>query len=130
MNETRTFVLDKLVADGIVESTEKQGGIVNYEVLEGQALLDALVNKLAEEIAEYKESRDPKELAQVHAVFRELVTRLGMTIDELDDLESRNQDKIGGFKMGHYVHTITLPANNKWAEYYAADPTRFPEIKS
>lgn len=124
----RTFRLDKLVRDGIVKSTEDQGGIVDYVVVTGQHKTDLLLAKLKEETAEFDVSRQPAELAQILGVILAIADELGFTQEELLAIEQVKQQKMGGYDAGHFVRTITLPEDNHWAKYYAADPDRFPEI--
>jgi predicted house-cleaning noncanonical NTP pyrophosphatase (MazG superfamily) len=57
MSKTRSFRLNKLVRDKIVQSTEAQGGTVKYEQLEGKELTRALVQKLIEEAQEINVSK-------------------------------------------------------------------------
>jgi predicted house-cleaning noncanonical NTP pyrophosphatase (MazG superfamily) len=74
--KTRTFKLDKLVRDKIVESTEAQGGVVKYEQLKGAKLRRALVEKLIEETQELKMkgSLSSDELADIKGVLKMVTT--------------------------------------------------------
>ena len=45
--------------------------------------------------------------------------------------KSKNKNaKNGAFKKGHFIEQLCLPTDSKWANYYADDPERFPEVKS
>jgi predicted house-cleaning noncanonical NTP pyrophosphatase (MazG superfamily) len=130
MTKTRTFKLNKLVRDKIVESTEAQGGMVKYEKLQGKKLTQALVNKLIEESQELKNSNlSAEELADIKELLIALRENLKIHAGELEDKRRQKAAANGRFKQGHFIHELTLPADNKWAKYYAADPKRFPEVK-
>jgi len=127
----RTFRLDKLVRDKIVESTEAMGGSADHHVLEGEALTTALRNKLDEEIAELKNGQESslEKLADIREVIEAMAVDLGHTITELHALQYDKRRKIGGFASEHFVETVSLPEDNQWVDYYAGDPDRFPEVK-
>lgn len=126
----RTFKLSKLVRDKIVQSTEAQGGTVEYHTLRGKKLTKALLTKLTEEANELKASDlNVGELADLQELVDALLEHLGMTKDLLSKQQKEKRLRNGAFKKGHFIDSLTLPAGNKWAKYYAADPKRFPEIK-
>lgn len=128
--KTRTFKLNKLVRDKIVESTEAQGGVVNYKKLSGQKLTDALVKKFIEEAEELKVSElSVDELADLKEIIEQIAKDLKIRDKELTAAQAEKRVKNGGFTKGHFIKTINLPADNKWTKYYAAEPKRFPEIK-
>jgi predicted house-cleaning noncanonical NTP pyrophosphatase (MazG superfamily) len=127
---TRTFKLNKLVRDKIVENTQAQGGTVKYEQLKGKELTGALVAKLIEEAQEMKKSGlTAEELADIKEVLIALRENLKIHAGELEDIRRKKATTNGRFKEGHFIHELSLPADNKWAKYYAADPERFPELK-
>jgi len=49
---SRTFRLDKLVRDKIVQKTQDDGGSVKFRVIKGKELNQALLRKLVEEAQE------------------------------------------------------------------------------
>jgi predicted house-cleaning noncanonical NTP pyrophosphatase (MazG superfamily) len=129
--KTRTFKLNKLVRDNIVQSTEDQGGSVKYKTLSGKKLTDALLKKLIEEATELKTNDlSVGELADLKELVDALAAHLGVEKTFLSTRQVVKRKQNGAFKKGYFIDTVTLPANNKWAKYYAADPKRFPEIKS
>ena len=129
--QSRTFRLNKLVRDKIVETTEAAGGTVEYRILEQQELLDALYAKLDEEMTELKEGSEPnlEKLADIREVIDAIAVQLGHRKLELDSVQYDKRRKAGGFAAGRFVETVTLPADHEWAQYYAADPERFPEVE-
>jgi predicted house-cleaning noncanonical NTP pyrophosphatase (MazG superfamily) len=128
--KTRTFKLDKLVRDKIVESTEAQGGKVKYKILKGDELTGALVDKLIEEAQELKNADlSVGELADIKELLIAIKESLDIPESELEEVRRKKADANGSFKKGHFIEELSLPAENKWSKYYAADPERFPEVK-
>jgi predicted house-cleaning noncanonical NTP pyrophosphatase (MazG superfamily) len=126
----RTFKLNKLVRDKIVQLHLDMGGGVEHKTLKGTELNEALVQKLIEEAVELKNSElSAGELADLQEIIDQLAKNLGITEEELAAKQKAKREKTGGFEKGHFINTVTLPADNKWADYYAKDPTRFPEVK-
>lgn len=129
--KTRTFRLNKLVRDKIVELNIGYGGTVNYKKIKGRKLTAALVDKLIEEAKELKASDlSADELADLKEITEQIAKNLKITDKELIKAQTQKRQKNGGFSKGHFIETLTLPADNKWAKYYAADPKRFPGINS
>ncbi|MDB5161140.1 MAG: uncharacterized protein JWO96_520 [Candidatus Saccharibacteria bacterium] len=129
--KARSFKLNKLVRDKIVESTEGQGGTVNYKTLQGEALTKALVTKLIEESKELQGSDlSAGEIADLKEIIEQIAKNLKIADEELTQVQAEKRQKNGGFTKGHFIETLILPAGNQWAKYYAADPKRFPEIKT
>jgi predicted house-cleaning noncanonical NTP pyrophosphatase (MazG superfamily) len=128
--KTRTFKLNKLVRDKIIQSTEAQGGKVTYRQLKGKELRRALVDKLIEEAQELQSSRlSAEELADIKELLIALRETLKIHAGELEDARRKKADTNGRFKKGYYIEELTLPADNKWAKYYAKYPERFPEVR-
>lgn len=125
----RTFQLDKLVRDNIVPFTKARGGSADYELLEREALQKALVEKIIEEAKELQDGDlSVDELADLQEIIDELTTQIGSSRKQVAEKQAKKRTMNGGFSKGHYVKTVTLPAENKWAKYYASNPERFPEV--
>lgn len=130
MSQVRTFRLDKLVRDHIVADHEAIGGSVEYESLEGPRKLDALIDKTQEELDEFRQSRSLEELVDLREAVERLAIEIGHTITELHAAQYDKRRARGGFGLGHYVHTVTVPADSELGQYYASNPERFPEVKN
>jgi predicted house-cleaning noncanonical NTP pyrophosphatase (MazG superfamily) len=127
---TRTFRLNKLVRDKLVQANFDMGGEVKYKTLSGDKLTGALLKKLVEEANELRSSGlSVGELADLQELVDALASHLGVKKTDLRKRQTEKRLKNGGFKKGHFIDTLTLPADNKWSGYYAADPKRFKEIK-
>lgn len=128
----RSFLLNKLVRDGILPDMEANGQKVLYRTLNDEAYLKELARKLVEEAKEFKlESNEEalKELADLLEVIETLAGQLGSDFKGLRSIQAGRRQKSGGFADRTYVETVTLRDDDKWAGYYAADPIKFPEVK-
>lgn len=119
----RTFRLDKLVHDGIIDSNNNQGVETDYVILTGDELLKAKIDKLNEELEEVEAARSldeaKSEIIDLKDIIHSIKKQLGY---EVDDYVPRKS-----FDRGFYVHSVSVPDGN-WAEYYSSNPERFPEI--
>lgn len=125
----RTFKLNKLVRDGIVQGHIDEGGSVDYFILPKKDRLKALANKLVEESQEFSEEISMKELAQIYGLLISITDEINMELGDLEKIENEAVKKLGAYKKGHFVNTVTVPDNNWLAEYYSKEPKRFPEAK-
>ena len=91
---------DKLVRDKIPEIIERDGRAYGTEAVSGDELLSYLDRKLDEEVAEFRESLDPEELADVMEVLFSLASRLGISEEELIGIRERKRAERGGFEKG------------------------------
>ena len=105
-------------------------GSVKYKTLSGKQLTKALLTKLKEEANELKTSDlSVGEIADLQELVDALAAHLGVDKKGLRQRQTEKRKNNGAFKKGHFIDTVKLPADNKWAKYYAADPKRFPEVK-
>ena len=91
---------DKLVRDRIPEIIIGNGGTCRTETVAGEDLFGYLDRKLDEEKEEFRESRDPEELADVMEVLFGLASYLGVTEGELMGIRDRKRKERGGFEKG------------------------------
>ena len=117
---SRTFRLNKLVRDGIVPDMQEKGQQPEYRTLSKDELVAALKEKLLEESAEV-------DLPDLLEVIESLANTEGKTFDDIRREQIAKRDKIGGFSVGTYVSSVTVSDDDKWADYYAAEPDRYPE---
>jgi predicted house-cleaning noncanonical NTP pyrophosphatase (MazG superfamily) len=127
VKKTRTFRLGKIVRDKLVARHEDMGGSVIHRQLEGSELITALANKVIEEAKELQENPTADEIADVREALSQIATRCGISETDIAAAQERKREKNGGFENGDYIETVTLPADNEWANYYAQNPERFPE---
>lgn len=117
----RTFRLDKLVHDGIVQGHHDEGGQVDFVVLEGEALTQALEAKHIEEMAELAGAATEEDKAKEQQDIKDVDYALGRLV-------TNNFVPKKTFTKAHFIRTVTLPDSSWLVDYYAADPVRFPEI--
>ncbi|MBX4190960.1 nucleoside triphosphate pyrophosphohydrolase [Candidatus Saccharibacteria bacterium] len=129
--KVRMFRLNKLVRDKILKSNLDMGGKVNYKILNGDKLNKALLKKIVEEAKELEQETEltAGEIADLQEIIDQLIKNYGLSKSEIRAKQVKKRASSGGFIKGHYITTLTLPADNKWVDYYAAEPKRFPEIK-
>lgn len=127
----RTFKLNKLVRDNIVQIHLDMGGQLTYKVLPRERQTAALLKKLIEEVKELQAGQlSIGEIADLQEIIDQIISNLDLSKKEIAVIQAKKRRSNGGFKKGHYIKTVSLPADNKWAHYYANDPARFPEIPS
>src|SRR6266576_3377093 len=101
--KTRTFRLNKLVRDNIVQSTQAQGGTVKYHTLKGDELTKALLTKLVEEANELRTSDlSVGELADLKELVEALAIHLQAGEKNLSKRQLDKRTKNGGFTKGHF----------------------------
>lgn len=87
----------KLVRDRIPEIMEAQGKKPIVQVMDDQAYRIALEKKLEEEVAEYQESKEIEELADVLEVLYALCEAQGHSVDALMRAYEKKHMERGGF---------------------------------
>lgn len=127
----RSFILNKLVRDKVFLNMQKLGQQIVYRQLAKSELLPALKAKLLEEAGELdiSDEKAPEELADLMEVIEAVGLELGHTFDQLRRLQLERRDKRGGFEQKIFIERLDLQDNDPWADYYAAEPDRFKEVK-
>jgi len=97
---------DKLVRDDIPEIIEADGEIPETHVAEGEEYTERLVDKLAEEVEEYRERRDPAELADVLEVIHAIRRDDGLSAEELEQLRETKARERGRFEEGLVLEAV------------------------
>ena len=126
----RKFKLDKLVRDGVFDNMQALGEVIDYKILTGPAFIEALHNKLFEEIKEFDPTSEKPltELADVLETIEALAKALGSDFEQLRKIQATKRSKRGGFGKRIFVKTVALNDDDPWVEYYASHPDRFPEL--
>lgn len=129
--KTRTFRLNKLVRDNIVADHLAQGGQVEHFQLSPIQKQHELLKKMVEEAKEARNTDELlEELADMQEILDQLAQDAGLGKAQIKAQQIKKRAESGGLKHGDYIRRETWPAGHKWAKYYAADPTRFPEVKN
>ena len=93
---------DKLVRDRIPEIIRAAGkNPLTRTVTDAEELKRRLIDKLVEEMQEYKESGSVEEIADILEVLKGLVEQVhGMKWEDVRELHGRKWEERGGFRKG------------------------------
>lgn len=97
---------DKLVRDDVPGMIEADGDEPRTHVAEGEEYRERLHDKLDEEVAEFHESADPEELADVVEVVLALADAYGSSETELDELRRAKAAERGRFEQGIVLEAV------------------------
>ncbi|MFH1039211.1 MAG: nucleoside triphosphate pyrophosphohydrolase [PVC group bacterium] len=90
--------MEKLVRDRIPEIvTADRGREAPFRTASRTEYLSFLMEKLKEEVAEFLESREPAELADIMEVVYHLAGEAGISPRQLEKLRARKAEERGGF---------------------------------
>lgn len=87
----------KLVRDRIPDLIHEQGETTHIRILEDDEYLQALENKLDEEVAEFHGNKNLEELADVLEVVYALAESQGASVQELLNVYEKKHNERGGF---------------------------------
>ncbi len=90
-------IFNKLVRDKIPEIIEKDGRTCKTHILTDEEYIDALEEKLNEEVAEYQKDKNLEEMADVLEVLQAICLARGYSLDELEALREKKANSRGGF---------------------------------
>lgn len=93
----KTITYHKLVRDRIPEIIEKTGKTCTWSILSDEDYLKLLDEKLNEELAEYQESKNLEELADLLEVIHAVVSAHGSSMEEVEKIRIQKAEKRGGF---------------------------------
>jgi len=125
----RKFKFEKLIRDDIAETILKHGGKVDYRILSDDEYIDELEKKLVEEGEELSGAKHEdlkEEIADIQEIIDNLLEALKSSREELDKIKLEKIKEKGSFKKRMFVHTVELPDNHEWMDYYVK---KYPEIK-
>jgi predicted house-cleaning noncanonical NTP pyrophosphatase (MazG superfamily) len=126
---TRTFRLNKLVRDKIVQNHLDSGGKVKFRRLAKKEKRQALANKIVEEAKELATSKEIlEELADLQEVIDQLAKDDGITKFQITAVQKKKRASNGGFENGDFIEQESWKEGHKWAKYYASDPKIFPGL--
>lgn len=99
-------VVNKLVRDKIPGMILENGETPDFRFLDDDEFLEALNNKLLEEVAEYQESKSLEELADILQVICTISEIIGGGQRELEYLRDEKAAERGTFKMQTLLESI------------------------
>lgn len=90
-------VYNKLVRDKILKIIKNNGQKSTHKILSDEEYVKELINKLGEEVEEYKTDKNIDELADIMEVVYALADIHGYTPEQLEDIRAEKAEKRGGF---------------------------------
>lgn len=126
------YVLNKLVRDKLRDEYEKMNQKATYKTLSSDELVQALMQKLTEEIKEANVADRQSivtELADIYQVVEDTMNVYGITPQEVYEAKQAKLDKKGGFSGATFVQTLELDDDDEWNDYYRASPDVYQELK-
>ena len=90
-------IYNKAIRDKIPEIIKESGKNCNVKKLDNSEFLIRLEKKLAEELAEYQESKNVEELADILEVIYRISKLKVVVSDELDEIRQKKAEQRGKF---------------------------------
>ena len=128
----REFSFNKLVRDKVVPHMLSSGTQPHVRTLSDLEFIEALKHKLVEESRELVADTSEKaagELADVQEIIDELCAALGISKEQLEELQQAKREKAGGFLQRLYIDTVQISEDDPWVEHYLSSPDKYPEVK-
>jgi predicted house-cleaning noncanonical NTP pyrophosphatase (MazG superfamily) len=97
---------NKLIRDRIPEIIEKDGKTCKTRVLSEKDYKSALNSKLLEEMKEYQEGFDLRELADLQEVINAIVLANGLSLKEFDEIREAKAKANGGFSKRLFLESV------------------------
>ena len=99
-----TKIYCKLVRDKIPEIIESEENLIcNCKNLSGTNLIVRLIDKLYEEVGEFRSSLELEEIADIIEVCYALVRETGNTLEALEAVRKKKAEVKGAFNNGVYL---------------------------
>jgi predicted house-cleaning noncanonical NTP pyrophosphatase (MazG superfamily) len=100
------IIYNKAVRDRIPEIIEAQGKDYNVVVLNDEEFLEALENKLIEELEEYQREESVIELCDIIEVAMRIAEIKNVSNEELDTLRVQKNKERGSFKENLFLISV------------------------
>ena len=102
-----TTTYNKLIRDHIPRLIQSSGATCETETLSDEEYLEKLDEKLDEEIAEYRESKNVEELADILEVVYAMAETQGYDTEHLERIRKEKAEKRGAFKKKILLKSVT-----------------------
>ena len=96
---------NKLVRDRIPEIIENNGEVAQTRILSDEEYLFELNKKIQEELAEYIESGEVEELADLEEVLRAILDAKNISYGDFENLRQAKVDRRGAFKQKVFLES-------------------------
>ncbi|MCC2646842.1 MAG: phosphoribosyl-ATP pyrophosphohydrolase [Rickettsiaceae bacterium] len=129
------FLLNKIIRDKLLQKILEAGVEVESKSLVGKELIDALKNKLQEEVKEVLEAKNndelKEELADVLEVLYTICLKQGLDLAEIEKVRLEKFEDKGGFN-DILVQTLSFDEEEErfkpYADYYRRNPNKYPQL--
>ncbi len=91
-------IYNKLVRDKIPEIIKAEGKQVNIRILNDKEYKEELNSKLQEEVNEYLEDNNVKELADIVEVIYGILNSMNISVEEFEKARKQKVEKRGAFQ--------------------------------
>ena len=98
--------INKLVRDKIPSMIMENGEMPSFRILDDDEFLEALNNKLIEEVAEYQESKSLEELADILQIICAISEIIGGGQRELEYIRDEKAVERGAFRMRLFLESV------------------------
>ena len=88
---------NKLVRDRVIEIIESKGGSAKWHIATDKEYRQKATEKLQEELAEFLETKDPEELADLLEIIYAVAESLGFGKEELETIRAKKATDRGEF---------------------------------
>jgi predicted house-cleaning noncanonical NTP pyrophosphatase (MazG superfamily) len=130
MKKNYKFECNKLVRDGTIERSEKLDYKMDYIFLDGNSYLDALREKLIEEVNEIYDAKTKDEIRSEIADLLECIyafaKKNGLTHEEIQKERVARKKLRGGFEKGVYCKTFTAEEGSPMFKYFCENEKKYP----
>ena len=132
----KTFVLNKLIRDKILPLMVEEGVEVKELKMERpNQRLDFFKAKIVEEALEVQDASSNEETTEEIADLLEIIYaychKLGISMEEVEDVRLRKKSQKGGFDACAVIDTITISPDSdiltKFYDYYLKNKDKYPE---
>ena len=102
----KTFFHNKLVRDRIIDIINAKGDDPSFSVLDDEKYLNALNNKLIEEVYEFTEKNDIEELADMMEVIYAIAKTRNISLEQAEAIRLEKREARGGFDKRLYLTQV------------------------
>lgn len=107
---SKVVKIEKLIRDNIIEKIQDNGEVPSWSYLIDNEYIEALQDKLDEEVEEVLEARDKLQIAEeigdVLEVLEAYATYYNISWDTILKIQELKRDDLGGFFEGVYLEVI------------------------
>ncbi len=97
------MIYNKAIRDKIPEIIKESGNFCNVKTLSDEEFLAELEKKLFEEVKEYQNDKNPKELSDILEVVYRIAQLNGVSKEELEKIRVKKVEERGSFEKNLFL---------------------------